>query len=106
MTKRLIDFTRLLAIALVLSISTEAQTESTQSKNSFITTSEFGFSRLTEQRRPARRAGFSLMSSSPATNVSGASFSITPMAVAANFAVLGSGMIGRLTKTQISIFQA
>ena len=53
---------------------------------------------LVAQRRPARRAGFTLMPSSRAVNATGPAFSITPMAAGANLVVMGGGTIGRLTK--------
>jgi hypothetical protein len=90
----------LLAIVLALNFSpAAAQTERTQSKDRpGIATSEFDFSRLLAQLRPARRGGFSLMPSSRTASFAGPSFGTTPMAAGPNLPVLGGGMPGRITK--------
>jgi hypothetical protein len=52
---------------------------------------------LLAQARPNRRGGFSLMPSK-STEASGSPFNITPAAAAPNLPVIGSGILGRLTK--------
>jgi hypothetical protein len=58
---------------------------------------ETQLSNLLAQARPNRRAGFSLMPSHSA-RLSGSPFNITPTATAPNLPVIGSGIVGRLTK--------
>ena len=101
MTKRLIQCTILLTIALCLSESiAQAQTGSSKNQESNRKagfTGGFRFD-LLAQARPSRRAGFALMASRSYANANTSALSISPMAAGPNLPVLGGGTLGRLTK--------
>lgn len=101
MAIRTIRYAMLLITALLASAvvaQAQQQTSSAITAGKSTTEAGFRFPDLLAQARSVKGPGFSLMPAGSTISTTGAAFTITPMAPAANLQVVGGGTLGRLTK--------